>query len=58
MRGASYPSQTGVVTGADYGCSMLGLFGLELTAAGCDFSTGGVVVLTRAIGLGGTVPAA
>jgi hypothetical protein len=41
------------VTGADSGCSMLGPFSLELAAIRRD-----VIVLIRAIGRGGTVPAA
>ena len=37
---------------------LLGPFGLELAAAGRDYSAGGIIVLTHATGLGGTVPAA
>ena len=49
---------TGVVTGADSGCSKLGLLSLELAAIRRDYSASGTFVLTRALGLGGTVPAA
>ena len=37
---------------------LLGPFGLELTAAGRDYSAGGIIVFTRATGLGGTAPTA
>ena len=37
---------------------LLGPFGLELTAAGRDYSAGGIIVSTRATGLGGTAPTA
>ena len=39
---------TGAVTGADSGCSKLGLLSLELAAIRRDYCAGGIIVLTRA----------